>query len=117
MSVQQLQLLRRHQLNPRKGTETSPNPLLNAAPLGRHQLNPRKGTETNGENMKQNTRNVLNRAYVSLQRIVNELYREVDRAIDNEDYADASLLEARAERIFEEAEAITVVIAEQENGR
>ncbi|KYC42093.1 hypothetical protein WA1_19020 [Scytonema hofmannii PCC 7110] len=67
--------------------------------------------------MKQSTKNALNRAYVSLQRIVNELYREVDKAVDNGDYADVSLLEARAERLFEEAEAIIVVIAEQENGR
>ncbi|MBD2774733.1 hypothetical protein [Iningainema tapete] len=66
--------------------------------------------------MKQSTKTALNRAYVSLQRIVEELYREVDMAIDNGNYADASLLEARAERIFEQAEAITVIIVEQENG-
>ncbi|MEC4812076.1 MAG: hypothetical protein SAK29_02165 [Scytonema sp. PMC 1069.18] len=66
--------------------------------------------------MKQSTKNALNRAYVSLQRTVEELYREVDKAIENGDYADASLLEVRAEKIFEEAEAIIVVIAEQENG-
>ena len=36
--------------------------------------------------------------------------------MENGDYRDASLLQSRAERLFEEAEAILIVIAEQENG-
>ncbi|MBW4512398.1 MAG: hypothetical protein KME64_38780 [Scytonematopsis contorta HA4267-MV1] len=70
--------------------------------------------------MKQATRDALNRAYVKLLRLVDELYDEVDKAIENEDFDDASLLEARAEILFEQAEAISAVISavimEQTNG-
>jgi hypothetical protein len=42
--------------------------------------------------MKQSTKNAFDRAYVVLLRLVEDLYEEVGRAIDNEDYADASRL-------------------------
>jgi uncharacterized protein YgfB (UPF0149 family) len=66
--------------------------------------------------MKQATRDALNRAYVKLQRLVDELYDEVNKAVENEDFDDASLLEARAEILFEQAEAISAVIMEQTDG-
>jgi hypothetical protein len=66
--------------------------------------------------MKQSTKNAFDRAYVVLLRLVEDLYEEVGRAIDNEDYADASLLEARAEILFEQAEAISTILQEQTNG-
>jgi hypothetical protein len=66
--------------------------------------------------MKQKTKNAFNRAYVSLQRIIDELYRESDEAVDNEDYIDASLLEAQAEKLFAQAEDIPVIITEQADG-
>jgi hypothetical protein len=66
--------------------------------------------------MKQTTRDALNRAYVKLQQLTRELYDEADKAVDNEDYDDASLLESRAEILFEQAEAISAVIMEQSDG-
>jgi superfamily I DNA/RNA helicase len=55
-------------------------------------------------------------AYNRLQEIIFNLYAEYEKAMQNQNYADASPLEARAERLFEEAESIIVVIREQTNG-
>jgi superfamily I DNA/RNA helicase len=55
-------------------------------------------------------------AYNRLQEIIFDLYAEYEKAMQNQNYADASLLEARAERLFEEAESIILVIREQTNG-
>jgi hypothetical protein len=63
--------------------------------------------------MKQSTANALLKAYNSLQEIVVELYNEFQKAVENKDNADASLLEARAEILFEQAEAIIAVLEEQ----
>jgi hypothetical protein len=63
--------------------------------------------------MKQSTANALLKAYNSLQEIVTELYGEFYKAMENRDNADASLLEARAEILFEQAEAIIAVLEEQ----
>ncbi len=63
--------------------------------------------------MKQSTVNALLKAYNSLQEIVTELYSEFYKAMENRDNADASLLEARAEILFEQAEAIIAVLEEQ----
>lgn len=66
--------------------------------------------------MEQTTLTALLDAYDRLQEIVFDLYAEYEKAMQNGKYADASLLEARAERLFEEAEAIIAVIREQTNG-
>ncbi len=66
--------------------------------------------------MKQSTASALLKAYNSLQEIVVELYNEFQKAMENKDDADASLLEARAEILFEQAEAIIAVLQEQQNG-
>ena len=66
--------------------------------------------------MKQATVTALLDAYNRLQEIIFDLYAEYEKAMQNENYADASLLEARAERLFEEAESIIIVIQEQTNG-
>lgn len=66
--------------------------------------------------MKQSTTSALLAAYNSLQEIVAELYNEFHKAMENKDDADASLLEARAEILFEQAEAIIAVLEEQQNG-
>ncbi|MGI8503243.1 MAG: hypothetical protein ACR2LR_19245 [Hassallia sp.] len=63
--------------------------------------------------MKQSTASALLKTYNSLQEIVVELYNEFQKAIENKDDADASLLEARAEILFEQAEAIIAVLEEQ----
>lgn len=66
--------------------------------------------------MKQTTKSALLEAYVNLQKIAEDLYLAFDKAIENEDDTDASLLEAQAEKVFERAEAISSIITEQENG-
>lgn len=66
--------------------------------------------------MQQTTVNVLLMAYEMLQEVVDFLYIEYEKAMENENYADASLLEARAEILFEQAEAIIFVLEEQQNG-
>ncbi|MBN3951955.1 MAG: hypothetical protein HWQ38_38015 [Nostoc sp. NMS7] len=66
--------------------------------------------------MEQTTVTALLDAYNRLQEIVFDLYAEYEKAMQIENYADASLLEARAERLFEEAESIIIVIQEQTNG-
>lgn len=66
--------------------------------------------------MKQTTVTALLNAYSRLQEVIFDLYAEYEKAMQNENYADASLLEARAERLFEEAESIILVIREQTNG-
>jgi len=64
--------------------------------------------------MKSETRNVLLQAYAQLQEIIDELYEAHDRAIANNHFDDASLLASRADRLYEEAENLEIVISEQE---
>ena len=66
--------------------------------------------------MEQTTVVALLDAYNRLQEIIFDLYAEYEKAMQNQNYADASLLETRAERLFEEAESIILVIREQTNG-
>ncbi|MBR8840670.1 MAG: hypothetical protein DSM106950_43525 [Stigonema ocellatum SAG 48.90 = DSM 106950] len=66
--------------------------------------------------MQPSTLQALGQAYENLQQIITDLYVEFEKAMENENYGDASLLQSRAERLFEEAEGILIVIAEQENG-
>ena len=64
--------------------------------------------------MKQSTLNALNHAYVSLQRVVDELYAAAQAALDREDFNDASLLTSKADKLYEEVESIDVLLIELE---
>ena len=64
--------------------------------------------------MKSETRNVLLRAYAQLHRIIDELYSAHEVAAANDDDDDASLLESRADKLYEEAENLYLVISELE---
>ncbi len=60
------------------------------------------------------TLEALERAYLSLQQVVIDLYAEADRAVAEENYNDASLLQSQANKIYETMENLGIVIAEQE---
>lgn len=60
------------------------------------------------------TLEALERAYLSLQDIVTNLYTEADEAVASENYNDASLLQSQADKIYEAMENLGIVIAEQE---
>lgn len=64
--------------------------------------------------MKQTTVAALQEAYDRLQDLASFLYNEAQKALDNRDYIDASLLEARAGKIYEEIESIDVILIEME---
>ncbi|MDF5732975.1 MAG: hypothetical protein PUP92_34540 [Rhizonema sp. PD38] len=64
--------------------------------------------------MKPETRNTLLRAYVQLQKIIDDLYEASDKALENNDLEDASLLESRADKLYEEGENLEFVISELE---
>jgi hypothetical protein len=67
------------------------------------------GTEIEGRTLE-----ALERAYLSLEQIVIDLYAEADRAVVEENYNDASLLQSQADRLYETMENLGIVIAEQE---
>lgn len=60
------------------------------------------------------TKQRLLQAYVELQQTAAMLYEAVQEATDDGNDFDAILLEARADKIFEEAENINTVISEME---
>ena len=62
--------------------------------------------------MKQNTIVALWRAYARLQQIAAELYEAAEVALENDDFDDASLLASRADKLYEEAENLDILIAE-----
>ncbi|MEH2156928.1 MAG: hypothetical protein V7K53_08615 [Nostoc sp.] len=64
--------------------------------------------------MKSETRNILLKAYAELHKIIEELYEAHDRAIENNDFDDASLLASRADRLYEEVENLEIIISELE---
>ncbi|NJO93147.1 MAG: hypothetical protein HC820_00075 [Hydrococcus sp. RM1_1_31] len=64
--------------------------------------------------MEGRTLEALERAYLSLEQIVIDLYAEADRAVVEENYNDASLLQSQADRLYETMENLGIVIAEQE---
>jgi|GEM_PF-812700 hypothetical protein len=64
--------------------------------------------------MKQSTLNALVRTVEGLQDLAEELYFEFQRAFDNEDYLDASLLQSRADKLYEEVISIETVLLELE---
>jgi hypothetical protein len=65
--------------------------------------------------MKSSTRNILLKAYAQLQKIIDELYEAHDKAVENNDFDDASLLASRADRLYQEAENLEIVITELED--
>jgi hypothetical protein len=67
-----------------------------------------------GDKIEPRTKEALERAYISLQEIVTDLYAEVDNAIDEGNYNEASLLESQADRLYEMAENLGIIIDEQE---
>jgi len=56
----------------------------------------------------------LEQAYIALQEIVAKLYTEVERAIGEENYDDASLLQSQADNLYQVAENLGILIAEVE---
>ena len=60
------------------------------------------------------TKLALENAYISLQEIVINLYAEADNAVAEGNYNDASLLQSQADRLYETAENLGIVISEQE---
>jgi ferritin len=62
--------------------------------------------------MKQTTLDALSRVYVKLEEITRELYNLADDAVDQGDFDDASLLQARANILYEQMENIDIVISE-----
>ncbi len=67
-----------------------------------------------GKVIEERTLEALERAYLSLQEIVINLYAEAERAVAKENYNDASLLQSQADRLYETMENLGIVIAEQE---
>ncbi len=64
--------------------------------------------------MKQTTKDALLQVYDQLQDLAGYLYAEARKALDNKDYSDASVLESRADKIYEESEAIDIFLIEME---
>jgi ferritin len=65
--------------------------------------------------MKQETFTILSRVYTELQQIAAQLYTAAEVALQNDDFDDASLLQSRADKIYEEAENIDTLISELED--
>lgn len=64
--------------------------------------------------MKQNTIVALLQVYTQLQQIATELYEAAEAALENDDFDDASLLASRADKLYEEAENLDILIFELE---
>jgi hypothetical protein len=64
--------------------------------------------------MKLETYNILLNAYTQLEQITSELYNAADNAVENGDFDDASLLQTRADILYEQLENLDVVISELE---
>ncbi len=62
--------------------------------------------------MKQTTLDALLRVYLKLEEITRELYNLADEAVDQGDFDDAGLLQARANILYEQMENLDVVISE-----
>lgn len=54
------------------------------------------------------------KAYAQLQQIIDDLYEASEKALENNDIEDASLLESRADKLYEEGENLEFVISELE---
>jgi hypothetical protein len=65
--------------------------------------------------MRPETRTVLLKAYAQLHQIIEDLYNAHDNAAANNDDEDASILASRADKLYEEAENLYLVISELES--
>lgn len=64
--------------------------------------------------MKIETYNILLNAYAQLEQITLELYNAADNAVENDDLSDASLLQSRADILYEQLVNLDTVISEHE---
>jgi cob(I)alamin adenosyltransferase len=64
--------------------------------------------------MKPETRNILLKAYAELHKIIEDLYEASDKALENNDFDDATLLSSRADKLYEEVENLEIIILELE---
>lgn len=64
--------------------------------------------------MKQETLSILLIVYTQLQQIAAQLYTAAELALQKDNFDDASLLQSRADKIYEEAENIDTLILELE---
>lgn len=64
--------------------------------------------------MKQNTIVALSQAYGQLQQIASQLYSAAEAALESDDFDDASLLASRADKLYEEAENLDILMMELE---
>jgi hypothetical protein len=64
--------------------------------------------------MKQETIMALEVAYRQIRSICEELYEASQAALDNDDFADAGLLQSQADKLFEEAINLECLIDEME---
>jgi cob(I)alamin adenosyltransferase len=64
--------------------------------------------------VKPETREALLKAYAQLHQIIEDLYSASQKALENNDLEDASLLESRADRLYEETENLEFVLSELE---
>ena len=55
-------------------------------------------------------------AYNLLQEAAALLYAQSQSCVERENYIDVSLLEAKADKLFEEADSILVLLSEQNDG-
>ncbi len=65
--------------------------------------------------MKPETREALLKAYAQLHQIIEDLYLASEKALESNNLEDASLLESRADRLYEETENLEFVISELED--
>jgi hypothetical protein len=65
--------------------------------------------------MKPKTRDALLKAYAQLHKIIEDLYEASEKALENNDLEDSSLLESRADKLYEETENLEFVISELED--
>ena len=66
--------------------------------------------------MERSTITTFMQAYNLLQEAVGLLYAHSQSCIEQENYTDASLLEAKADKLFEEADSILFILSEESNG-
>lgn len=66
--------------------------------------------------MERSTVMTFMQAYNLLQEAVKLLYAQSESCVERENYVDASLLEAKADKLFEEADSILLILSEQSNG-
>ena len=64
--------------------------------------------------MQQQSIEALERAYTSLMNVAIDLYTEVDYAVETGNYNEASLLQSQAEKVFQLAENLEVLLSENQ---